>query len=249
MEDLDLFVERLMADAAALPEDGMRVALLKKRLSTLRAGEVVLFFEAFFRRKPHEKGVRKVFSALVDPENLKMMLGREKYREAREEAEKRGGRRLVRLFTEPLPRETGVAGYDKEEEIKMELITLGERRSLAKGHVKDTLERLLSDPDPVVITNVLNNPRITEKEVLKIASKRPNSPRILKLLALHRTWSKRYNVIKAVIMNPYSPPRVAVTLLGFLLTQDLLAISGDKTLHSEVRDAASETLEERKRGV
>jgi hypothetical protein len=101
-----------------------------------------------------------------------------------------------------------VHGYDKEEEARMELLTLGERRSRSKSNVKDSIDRLLSDPDPIVITNILNNPRVTEREVLKVASKRPNSPGILKLVATHRVWSKRYAVKKAVASNPYSSPRV-----------------------------------------
>lgn len=248
MEDLTLFIERLIADASALPEDEMRVTLLRKRLSTLSADEVVLFFEAFFKRKAHEKGVRKVMAALVDPAGLKRILGPERYAEARGASLRRGLKKVSRLFTEPMPRKTGVAGYDKEEEIKMELMTLGQRRALAKGHVKDMLDRLLSDPDPTVVANILNNPRITEKEVLKIASKRPNSPQILKLLAGHRTWSRRYNVIKAIALNPYSPPRVAVALLEFLLIQDIKAVSEDSTLHIEVRAGASEILEEKGKG-
>ena len=256
MEDLEGFIERLIADASALPEDEMRVTLLRKRLSAFSAEEVVLFFEAFFKRTAHEKGVRKVMSALVDPAGLKRILGPERYTEARREAStqargaslRRGLKKVSRLFTEPMPRKTGVAGYDKEEEIKMELMTLGQRRALAKGHVKDMLDRLLSDPDPTVVANILNNPRITEKEVLKIASKRPNSPQILKLLAGHRTWSRRYNVIKAIALNPYSPPRVAVALLEFLLIQDIKAVSEDSTLHIEVREGASEILEEKGKG-
>lgn len=127
----------------------------------------------------------------------------------------------------------------------MELISLGERRALSKRPVKEVIDRLLSDPDLMVIGNILNNPRTTEKEVLKVASKRPNSPAILKLVAGHRKWSKRYDVMKAIALNPYTPPRVSVALLEGLMTQDLRAIADDKTLHPQVKEAAKDIVKER----
>ena len=134
-----------------------------------------------------------------------------------------------------------------EEEVRMESMTLGHRRSLSKGFKKDTLDRLLSDPDPVVISNLLDNPRLTERDVLKIASKRPNSAAILKLVAVHRVWSKRQAVKRAVAMNPYTPPRTALGLLDSMLTQELAGVAADLTLHAQVRAHAAEIREQRKR--
>ncbi len=128
----------------------------------------------------------------------------------------------------------------------MESITLGERRSLSKRGVKESIDRLLSDPDPVVIGNILNNPRTTEREAVKIASKRPGSTEILKLLASHAKWSKRYAVRKALALNPYSPPRIVIALLEFLMAQDLRLVATDGSLHEQVRRGAEELLNESK---
>ena len=139
-------------------------------------------------------------------------------------------------------------GYSEEEEAKMEFVTLGERRAMAKTNVKDKLDRLLSDPDVMVINNLLNNPRLTEIEVLKIASKRPNSPKTLKTLATHRKWSKRYSVMKSLVMNPYTPPRISTGFLSFLLLQDLVEVVDNTTLHPQVRAGAEELIEEKRAG-
>ena len=127
----------------------------------------------------------------------------------------------------------------------MESTTLGERRSLSKLNLKDTIDRLLSDPDPMVIANILNNPRATEREILKIASKRPASPKILKLVATHRVWSKRYKIKLAIASNPYSPPRLSIALLDLLLTQDLSTIAADANIHPQVKLSAKDIIRER----
>ncbi len=67
----------------------------------------------------------------------------------------------------------------------------------------------------------------------------------MKRVALHRKWSKRYDVQKAVSRNPYTPTRVSIALVEFMLVQDLAAISEDTTIHPEVKQAAKEVLEDK----
>src|SRR3972149_7255409 len=202
MENLEEILAELLRGMSKWPEDNMRLAFLGARLKKLAPSDVAGLFGVFYR-KTGLASAKKMHAILISPDRLKNALGSEKYEKTRVAALELGLRRASRLFTDLPPHKKGVSGYDKEEELKMEMLSLGHRRALSKTNIKDTLDRLLSDPDPMVITNILNNPRITEKEVLKIASKRPGSPRILKLLAMHRKWSKRYAVIKAIVQNPY----------------------------------------------
>ncbi len=234
------FTDSIIRDIAALPEDSMRQGSLGRRLLCLSPEDTAYFLDALYK-KTHAPA-RKARSALIDPEGLKKALGPRKCREVYLACLRLGMLKVSRLFTDLRPLRTGVAGYDMEEEAKMEFITLGQRRALSKSGVKDILDRLLSDPDPMVIGNLLNNPRITEQEVLKIASKRPNSHRLLKLLACHRRWSKRYNVRKAIALNPYTQPRIAIAIIEELLTQDLRLVCRDNTVHPQVRHAAKEII-------
>lgn len=245
VEELEELVKKVLSDLSALPEEKMRLKLLARTLARLEPDEIARFIDLLYRTGPGSGSAARARNVLINPEGLKSTLGVEKYRRTYMAAIRLGLTRVSRLFTDLPPHKTGLAGYDKEEEVKMERITLGERRTLSKTHVKDNLDRLLSDPDPIVIGNILNNPRITEKEVLKIASKRPGSPEILKLLAGHRKWSKRYSVKRAIASNPYSPPRISIALLESLLAQDLRAIAGDDTLHPQVKLSAKEALDER----
>lgn len=245
MKELSELIEKVLNDVSALPEERMRLDLLGKRLKPLAPELIARFFDAVYGMEHGDRRSRAVRSLLVDHEGLKTALGESLHALVYHASIELGLDKVSRLFTDLPPHKKGVRGYDKEEEARMEFLTLGERRTLSKKNVKDTIDRLLSDPDPVVITNILSNPRTTEREVLKIASKRPNSPEILKLLAVHKVWSKRYPVKKAIVLNPYSPPRVSIALLEMLMVQDLKAVMGDKTVHPQVRLSAKDLMKQR----
>lgn len=244
MEDLDAFVEELLNGLVALPEEKMRVDLLGRRLGAIDPEDAARCLDEIYRAGASRKS-RIARATLVDHDGLKEAIGKGAYSRISEAAVRLGLGKVSRLFSDLLPVKAGLSGYDKEEEAAMEFISLGRRRSLARSRIKDTIDRLLSDPDPVVVANLLDNPRITEKEVLKIASKRPGSSAILRLIVSHRVWSKRYDVIKAVAMNPYAPPKVSIALLEFLMTQDLKILSEDRNVHPAVRQGAKELIAQR----
>lgn len=248
MDDLGPFITKFLSDLYALPEEKMRLDLLGRTLVTLGSETGARLLDNIYSRGQEDTGAKRVKTLLIDPDGLKAAIGPEKHKEILLAAVRLGFKKISRLFTDLPPHKSGPSGYDKEEEIKMEYLTLGERRASSKTLSKNILDRLLSDPDPIVISNLLNNPRITEKDILKIASKRPNSSAILKLIALHKVWSKRYEVIKAIIKNPYTQPRVSIALLEFLLMQDMDEIAEDKGLHPQLRLSAKEMMDEKKGG-
>lgn len=244
--ELIAFVKRLVKDMASLPEHSMKIQLLGRRLASLESKEAAVVLNAFYDKdSEYLIDFRKAKALMADPKEVVSAIGKEKSRLIYLASLDLDLQRVGRFFTDLPPHKKGISGYDKEEEAKMELLTLGERRALSKGWIKDKLDRLLSDPDPIVITNILNNPRVTEKEVLKIASKRPNSPNIMKLISTHMRWGLRYAIRKALVQNPYTPPRIALGLLEFLFSQDLKDVAIDGSLHPQVRMAAKERLQER----
>ena len=245
MLPLEAITARLLADLAALPESGMRLALFSRTLASLQPEEGSGIIGIILKKGPEDAGAAIVRAILVDNDGVLKSLGQAQYDSIYLASLRLGLVRVSRFFTDFEAHREGVSGYEEEEFIKTAHLTLGERRGLAKSHLIRHLEKLLSDPDPEVVENLLNNPRITEKEVLKIASKRPNSPVVLKRVALHNKWSKRYDVLKAISRNPYAPTRVSIALVEFMLSQDLSAISEDTTIHPEVKQAAKEVLAEK----
>lgn len=124
-------------------------------------------------------------------------------------------------------------------------IPLGVRRSLAKGTEKHMLERLLLDPDERVMRHLLDNPRITEEDVIRIASRRPIPGSTLSEIAQNRRWASRRRVRVALARNPYCPTDVALRILGSLPLPELRELGSDGTLHDEIRRRAVEELARR----
>jgi len=124
-------------------------------------------------------------------------------------------------------------------------LTLGERKSLARGHRREMLEHLIRDPHPDVVTILLGNPHITEADVLIIASRRTPQPAALIAVARNNRWRTRYNVRRALVLNPYTPAVEALRLATTLRPTDLRLIAVDAKLKPIVRRQAKELLASR----
>jgi hypothetical protein len=121
-------------------------------------------------------------------------------------------------------------------------LTLGERKSLARKPLRDVLERVLADPHPAVIHNVLRNPKLTEGDVLRLVSRRPNYADALREVYFSAKWGRRYPIKVALARNPYTPPDISLKLLHQLMRQDLLEIIQDRGLHDSVLSACKKIL-------
>lgn len=99
------------------------------------------------------------------------------------------------------------------------------------------LDRLLHDRDPRVIAALLDNPRLAERDVVKIAAMRPTRAEVLACIAGHPRWATRYRVRKALAFNPATPLPLARALLPTLLHQDLVELAGSAVVAPLLRDA------------
>lgn len=122
------------------------------------------------------------------------------------------------------------------------VLTLGERRSLARRPDRDMLERLLLDPHPDVIRRLLVNPRLTEELVVRLAARRPASRAVLSELARAPRWAGRARVRLALILNPSLPEDIAVRLVSLLLRQELQLVLGRTPADSLVHGLCIERL-------
>lgn len=124
-------------------------------------------------------------------------------------------------------------------------ITVGERRTIARRADRDTLKRLVLDPEPLVIENLLDNPDLVERDVLKIAARRPTEPEILRKLVEHWQWFSRSEVRKALVMNPYNPTGLSLKLLPTIGIRELRRVAHGSDLHPALREFADELVEAR----
>lgn len=117
-------------------------------------------------------------------------------------------------------------------------LTLGERRALARRPSRASLNRMMRDPHPMVVRILLGNPKITEEDVMRMATRRPAVPAVLCEIA--RTWTRRARVRVCVALNPGAPPAVSIPLLGLLAAHELRQVVRATELPAVVRATAQE---------
>ena len=122
-------------------------------------------------------------------------------------------------------------------------VSLGDRRALARRARGEMLKKLLLDPDPFVIDNLLHNPRTTQQAVLRICARRPTVSPPLEAVMRSPRWGVRYDVRLALARNPHLLAGLAVGLLVTLQLPDIASIRGDATLSPPLRLAAQRLLD------
>jgi hypothetical protein len=121
-------------------------------------------------------------------------------------------------------------------------LTLGERKSLARTHRRDKLLLMIRDPHPAVVAILLDNPHVTEDDVVKMAAMRPAVPDALAKIAAHGRWSVRQTVKRALVQNPATPLADAVRIATTLRAPVLAELAGDHSLPEQLRRHATEVL-------
>lgn len=146
----------------------------------------------------------------------------------------------------------GAPAAEQAEERKVALtsrggrvLTLGERRALARRPSRSAFDGLLRDPHPMVIRNLLQNPRLTEDDVVRVATRRPAYPDVIAEIARHPVWSARPRVRLSIALNPGSPPEVTIPFLRLLMRGELAEVAESSHLPALVRAAARELLARR----
>jgi len=137
---------------------------------------------------------------------------------------------------------------EEDEEISSERVSMINR--IMKMGVKDRVKLgmkgdrearniLIRDPNRLVSSAVVNNPRITEQEIEMIASMRSLAEDILRQIASNRQWSRSYGVMHALAKNPRTPMANVLTIMSRLQLRDLIALSKNRNVSDAVRRQAT----------
>jgi len=118
-------------------------------------------------------------------------------------------------------------------------LTLGERKSLARRRDRGLLARVVRDPHPDVIAVLLDNPALTELDVVRLAARRPIDPDALRHVFRSPRWAVRYEVRRALLQNPYCPLDVALKLVPLLKRSDAAAFARAPSLRTPIREACA----------
>jgi hypothetical protein len=233
----------------ALPDVALRTSyvagvLAATPIATLAKALDHLSARAEQAEEPAREALLSVIDALGAREGLVVA------QHLREEAAGESLLALERLVRQaPTPRiESDPSKERIPDYVKGRALTLGERKSLARRPDRNTIDKLLLDPHPDVIRFVLQNPRVTEDDVVRLAARRPGRPFVLTEIARAATWIHRPRVRLALMLNPDTPSEVAAPITGLLMRQELRLVAENTLVHPQVRALCLEHLERRPPG-
>jgi hypothetical protein len=117
-------------------------------------------------------------------------------------------------------------------------MNMKDRMKLAMKGDREARNVLIRDPNRIVAQAVVQNPKITEQEVEKIATMRTVPEEVLRLIAINRAWSRNYQIMHKLAQNPRTPLANAMSILTRLQTKDLLAMSKNRNVTEAIRKQA-----------
>lgn len=224
---------------AALPALAMQRATLRETLSALSVEDAARLCGELVRRgrdgAPYDLALIAL-GAVLDAGELDYERQGELYAEARRAGDEQLARLLLSAQEPPpgTPRGAPLPGAGEP--------TLGFRKSLARTAPRELIDRLLRDPDPSVIELLLNNPRVTEPDVVHLAARRPAGADVQRVIFRSERFISRYDVKRALVLNPYTPSDLAARLVPLLTLPDLRMVAADPALAEPVRLAARELV-------
>ncbi len=244
--------EALVRTARAIPEAALRAAYIRRVLLDGEAVTLAPMLDVLCARAEQaDPAAREALLPLVDA--FQDPACTDVVQRLREEAAALSFFALERLVRSPValqaargvpsPEDDRVPDYGRGRPL-----TLGERKSLARRPQRETLERLLRDPHPDVIRQLLANPRLTEDDVLSIAARRPCRPDVLTEIARSTRWAHRPRIRVALVLNPDTPLDVVSPITGLLLRHELRLVVTSTTVAPAVRALCMEHLERRPPG-
>ena len=110
-----------------------------------------------------------------------------------------------------------------------------DRVKLAMKGDREARNILIRDPNRVVSQAVVNNPRITDQEVEKIAAMRSVPEDVLRQIAINRKWARNYNTAHNLARNPRTPIANVIGILVRLQMKDLNALTKNRNVPDAVR--------------
>ncbi len=117
-----------------------------------------------------------------------------------------------------------------------EILKMGvaEKLKLALRGNKDARMILIRDPLKLIRRFVLQNPRISDAEVIAIARNRSIDEELIRVIADRREWIRNYQVRLALATNPKTPLAVALKQLGTLGERDLRQLAKSRNVSATV---------------
>ncbi len=134
----------------------------------------------------------------------------------------------------------GLSKYQIALELKV-----AEKIKMALTGDKEWRTIMMKESNKLVQAAVLKNPRISDGEVLMIAKTRTSSDDLIRMILLNKDWVKSYEIKKALLIHPKTPPPKALRFITYLTMKDLKELAKSRQVSSIVANALRKELQMR----
>jgi hypothetical protein len=124
-------------------------------------------------------------------------------------------------------------------------MSIGERLKLALKGGRDARAILIRDSNRLVQRFVMQNPRLTEDEVLAMCRNRNIDSDVLRIVGDNREWTKSYQVRMGLASNAKTPLAIALSFVQGLVEKDIRLLAKSRNVSSAVASKARRILVER----
>lgn len=111
----------------------------------------------------------------------------------------------------------------------------GQRIALARRGTGRIASSLLIDSDIELARAALDNPYLTEGQLLKVLAREDLPPAVVEQLSQHSRWARHYHLRLALIRNPVTPLARVLAFLPDMAVTDLRDICLDHRMLPQVR--------------
>jgi len=136
------------------------------------------------------------------------------------------------------------ANNQQEGPLAKRILDMGlpEKMRLAQTGDKEARSLLSREPNKQILTCLLQNPRISDQEVLNFAKEKNLPQEVLSLLSKRKEWMKKYPVRLALAQNPKTPLALSLRLIRTFRDFDLRKIAKSKDVSVHVASGARKIL-------
>jgi hypothetical protein len=150
-----------------------------------------------------------------------------------------------RVLPAELKEENKPEGASKSLYVQIQTMTVSEKTKLALRGNKGARTLLLRDPSRTIRRYVLQNPRITNEEIVALVRNRGTEDELLRVVAGNRDWIKYYQVklVKlGLVENPHTPLAVAMHLLPLLQKRETRNLARSKNVPTVISTQAKRLM-------
>lgn len=124
-------------------------------------------------------------------------------------------------------------------------MTVPEKIKMALTGDKEWRSLLLKESNKQVSTAVLDNPRMSEDEVLMLAQNRSTREELIRIILRNREWMKNRAIKLALIYHPRTPPNRALRMLDIFSDRELKQLAKSRDVSPTVATAAQRLLKQK----